>query len=161
MIHEGEKTLQPKDIREGFKIILELALKRERYRKTLKKALYDLPKRPIWRKIMDGPEEELWALAKRALRDIYAKMYKHELFSSDKSALDRCLTKLGARDAVLGKKKRKDKSSKKRPKKKVAKTSATRRKEIEALFALNKKMLVKLVSNVMKKWQPPDGTKEV
>lgn len=166
-LHEGAK-LQPKDLRVGFKVALEVALVREQFRRDLKQCLIDMPKKAIWKKIIDGPEDEGWALGKRAIRDIYLKMHKHELFAEDKSALSKNLQRLGVSLDLLGgkKKKRKEREEKrkkkivpsgakaKRQKSKPKKSEAVKRKETQALLSLNPPMLVKLVVNVMKKWQP-------
>jgi len=169
-LHEGKK-LQPKDLRVGFKVALEVALIREQFRKELKECLLDMPKKAIWRKIMDGPENEGWALGKRAIRDIYLKMRNHELFAKDKPRLTKNLQRLGVSDTLLGKKPKKRKEDKrkrkivpsgakaKKQKTRPKKSEAVKRKEIQALLSLNPKLLVKLVVNVMKKWEPPADAK--
>ena len=50
------------------------------YRDELKQGLLTLPHYNIWKLILDGPEEQMWAIAKRALRDIYKKMIKSEMY---------------------------------------------------------------------------------
>ena len=96
-----------------------------------------MPKKAIWRKIIDGPENEGWALGKRAIRDIYLKMRNHELFAKDKSHLTKNLQRLGVSDTLLGKKPKKRKEDKRKrkivPSGAKAKKQKTRPKKSEAV----------------------------